>query len=218
MVNQTETQLSIEQTVEMFKYVAEQVINSKPYLTEIDSAIGDGDHGIGMAIGFEAAVNKLNSGSFKTVNAVFSEIGMAMISSMGGASGVIFGTMFIGKVAKLPQETNLSLPFLSTIFTDALAAIKKRGKAELGDKTMIDAFEPAVVSLQQSVSNNKTLLEGLKEAEKKAAEGVENTKNYTAKFGRAKSLGERAVGYQDAGATSVSIIIQSMRQWIERNI
>lgn len=204
--------LNPTQVKEMFLYVGEKVRDSKPLLTKIDSAIGDGDHGIGMTVGFTKAEENLNKKEFTTINDVFKTIGMSMVSSMGGASGVIFGTMFTGGVKDLTSQESLDLSTLAVIFEKALVAIKTRGKASLGDKTMIDALEPAVDGLKQDADN---LLAGLKNAEEQAAKGVENTKEYVAKFGRAKSLGERAVGHQDAGATTVWIIFKSMREWIE---
>jgi dihydroxyacetone kinase len=131
-----------------------------------------------------------------------------MISSMGGASGVIFGTMFVGGIKGPDPKKALDLPLLAEIFEKALVAIKQRGKAELGDKTMIDAFQPAVEALKESATANDSLVEGLRKAESAALNGVEASKDYVAKFGRAKSLGERAVGHQDAGATTVSIIFK----------
>ena len=210
-----EVRLTPTQVKEMFLYVGEQVKESKPLLTKIDSAIGDGDHGIGMSVGFTKAEENLTQKEFTTINDVFKTIGMSMISSMGGASGVIFGTLFVGGVKSLEPQGELNLPLLAKIFEGSVTSIKERGKAKLGDKTMIDALEPAVLGLKQSVVENQSLLEGLKIAEERAGQGVEKTKEYIAKFGRAKSLGERAVGHQDAGATTVYIIFKSMREWIE---
>jgi dihydroxyacetone kinase phosphoprotein-dependent L subunit len=210
-----EVRLTPTQVKEMFLYVGEQVKESKPLLTKIDSAIGDGDHGIGMSVGFTKAEENLTQKEFTTINDVFKTIGMSMISSMGGASGVIFGTLFVGGVKGLEPQGELNLPLLAKIFEGSVTSIKERGKAKLGDKTMIDALEPAVLGLKQSVVENQSLLEGLKIAEERAEQGVEKTKEYIAKFGRAKSLGERAVGHQDAGATTVYIIFKSMREWIE---
>jgi dihydroxyacetone kinase phosphoprotein-dependent L subunit len=207
--------LNSTQVKEMFLYVGEKVIEYKPFLTKIDSAIGDGDHGIGMSIGFTQAEENLNKKEFTTINDVFKTIGMSMITSMGGASGVIFGTMFTGGVKSLDPQKNLNLPLLAEILEKSLISIKERGKASLGDKTMIDALEPAVKGLKQSAEKNQSLLEGLKSAEVNAAKGVESTKEFVAKFGRAKSLGERAIGHQDAGATTVWIIFKSMREWVE---
>lgn len=210
--------LDANQVKEMFLYAGKKVVENKPFLTKIDSAIGDGDHGIGMSVGFTAAEENLTQKEFSSVNDVFKTIGMSMISSMGGASGVIFGTMFTGGIKGLESKETLNITLLAEILEKALNAIKQRGKAELGDKTMIDALEPAVNALKQSGSLNHSLLEGLQNAENAAAQGVEDTKEYVAKFGRAKSLGERAVGHQDAGATTVWIIFKSMREWVEEGI
>ncbi|WP_449354215.1 dihydroxyacetone kinase subunit DhaL [Virgibacillus natechei] len=207
--------LSVAQVKEMFLYVGKKVIENKPLLTEVDSAIGDGDHGIGMSVGFSKAEEDLSQKECKSINDVFKTIGMSMINSMGGASGVIFGTLFTGGVKKLDAKETLDLQLMAGIFEKSLETIKTRGKASLGDKTMIDALEPAVEGLKESADQSVSLLEGLKNAEENAAEGVESSKEYVAKFGRAKSLGERAIGHQDAGATTIWIIFKSMREWLE---
>lgn len=208
--------LDAAQTKAMILYAGEKIRENKPLLTKVDSAIGDGDHGIGMSVGFEKVEENLKNQEFTTVNDIFKTTGMSMVQSMGGASGVIFGTMFLGGVKDLDSKSELDVPVLSEIFSASLEAIKQRGKASLGDKTMIDALEPAVNGLKESVTDSATLLEALKKAEENAADGVENSKNYIAKFGRAKSLGERALGNQDAGATSVWIIFKSMKEWVEQ--
>jgi dihydroxyacetone kinase phosphoprotein-dependent L subunit len=210
--------LTVNQTVEMIKYAGQKIIESKPFLTEIDSAIGDGDHGIGMEVGFKAAIKELNSQEFSTVNGVFTETGKAMIMTMGGASGVIFGTMFLSGFNKRENVEKLNLETLADAFETSLEAIKKRGKAQPGDKTMVDGLTPAVVRLRESARKNHTLLEGLANAVEGAKEGVEATKGYLGRLGRAKSLGERAIGHQDAGATSVSIIFNSMHDWVQENV
>ncbi|WP_042221961.1 dihydroxyacetone kinase subunit DhaL [Oceanobacillus manasiensis] len=206
--------LNASQVKEMLLYVGEKVKESKPFLTKVDSEIGDGDHGIGMALGFSKAEENLKKQEFHTINDVFKTTGMSMVQSMGGASGVIFGTMFLGGVKKLEVKEKLDVTTLAGIFEKSLVAIKERGKANLGDKTMIDALEPAVNGLKESATTSDSLIEALKSAEVNAANGVENTKDYVAKFGRSKSLGERAIGHQDAGATSVWIIFRSMREWV----
>lgn len=210
-------QLTVNEVKEMFLHVADKVIGSKDLLTEVDSAIGDGDHGTGMSVGFKQAIENLNSKELNTINDVFKTIGMSLISSMGGASGVIFGTVFLGGVKNLENTKTLDTNILAKIMTGSLEGVKERGKASLGDKTMIDALEPASDALNESSSEKLSFLEALKKAEKAAEEGVEKSKEYVAKFGRAKTLGERAIGHQDAGATSVWIIFKSMREWVETN-
>jgi len=210
--------LNTEETKTMFGYVAKQVIDNKPLLTEIDSAIGDGDHGIGMAVGFSAAMEKLQGSDTHSINDIFKIIGSSMIKSMGGASGVIFGTMFMSGVKGLPAMEELNTEAMAAVFAGSLAAVKERGNASVGDKTMIDALEPAVVALRQCAEEQcKDLLVVLKRAEESALAGVDSTKRQLAKFGRARSLGERALGHQDPGATSVWLIIKAMREWVEQH-
>ncbi len=207
--------LSIEQVKEMLIYVADRIIENKPYLTEIDSAIGDGDHGIGMAGGMQKAKAKLEAQeSFDSVYDIFAMAGKAMLMSMGGASGVIFGSLYLAGAKGMEPGTELTAEDLAAMERKSLEAVKERGKASVGDKTMVDALEPAVEAMEAAC--HKGLLEMLKEAEKAAYQGVENTKGQLAKYGRAKSLLERAIGHQDAGATSVAIIFRSMREFVEK--
>ncbi|WP_419823545.1 dihydroxyacetone kinase subunit DhaL [Anoxybacterium hadale] len=213
------TSLTIDQTTDMILSACDAITASKDYLTEVDSRIGDGDHGIGMSGGMEKAKAALEAGRpFEDINTIFKTTGMTMLNSMGGASGVIFGSMFLSGVKGLPPIIELNGYALTVIFRNALDAIKARGGAQVGDKTMVDALEPAVVAMEAIVAMGETdfsnLILLLSSAEKAAIEGMENTKNYTAKFGRAKSLMERAIGYQDAGATSVAIIFSAMQRYV----
>ncbi len=205
--------LTVDQVTDMLLRVCREIIDSKPYLTEVDSRIGDGDHGIGMAGGMEKAREALKSGRpFADINTVFRTAGMAMLNSMGGASGVIFGTMFLGGVKKMAPLTELDGESFTRIMRGSLDAVKERGKAQPGDKTMVDALEPAVVAMERAGKEDLPAL--LAAAADAAARGVEDSKKYTAKFGRAKSLLERAVGFQDAGATSVMLIFRAMKNYI----
>ncbi|WP_158735821.1 dihydroxyacetone kinase subunit DhaL [Alteribacillus sp. YIM 98480] len=209
--------LNIPQTVQMMKFVCQEVMDSKPLLTEIDSAIGDGDHGIGMEVGCKAALQELQRNEFSTINDIFTTTGKSMIKTMGGASGVIFGTMFLSGFHKQDEVTTLNVETLAKSFDTSLHAIKKRGKVQPGDKTMVDALVLAVEKLHQSAHQGAALKEGLENAVEGAHQGVEETKQLLGRVGRAKSLGERAIGHQDAGATSVWIIFKSMHQWLEEN-
>lgn len=208
------TELNAADARNMLLYIADKIIAKKPYLTEIDSAIGDGDHGIGMAGGMQKAKKKLlKMGAEENVYAVFEAAGKAMLLSMGGASGVIFGSLYLAGAKGMEPKSGLNAKDLAGMERKSLAAIQERGKAEVGDKTMVDALVPAVEAME--ANHDKGLLEMLKAAEAAAAQGVEDTKKYQAKFGRAKSLMERAIGYQDAGATSVWLILQGMREFVE---
>ncbi|KMZ54087.1 dihydroxyacetone kinase subunit DhaL [Dorea sp. D27] len=210
----TLTELAAEDAREMLIYIADKVIAKKPYLTEIDSAIGDGDHGIGMAGGMKKAKARLlEMEGEENAYAIFEAAGKAMLMSMGGASGVIFGSLYLAGAKGAEAKASITAEELARMERKSLKAIQERGKAEVGDKTMVDALAPAVDAME--ANSAKGLLEMLRAAEEAARQGVEDTKNYTAKFGRAKSLMERAIGYQDAGATSVWLIFQGMREFVE---
>ena len=206
--------LTVENTNNMFKFIANAVIQEKPLLTEIDSAIGDGDHGIGMEIGFKNSLSLLEEKTYMYVNDIFKDIGMSMINNMGGASGVLFGTFFLASVKGEENLDSLNLEKLAHLFEKGLDGVKQRGRATVGDKTMIDALEPAINGLKKKASETDDLCEAMKYAANCAEQGLENTKQLVAKFGRAKTLGERAIGHQDAGATTITIMFQSMHKWL----
>ncbi len=211
------TELNGEDTRNMLLYVADKIIANKPYLTEVDSAIGDGDHGIGMAGGMQKAKKKLlKMEGTENAYGLFETAGQAMLMSMGGASGVIFGSLYLAGAKGMEPKTVLTAQDFSQMERKSLTAIQERGSAHPGDKTMVDALAPAVEAMEKNC--NKSFLEMLKAAEEAAREGMEDTKKYVAKFGRAKSLLERAIGHQDAGATSVYLIFQGMREFVEGSI
>lgn len=210
-------ELNAEDARNMLIYIADKVIGQKPYLTEIDSAIGDGDHGIGMAGGMQKAKNKLaKMTDCKNVYEIFEAAGQAMLMSMGGASGVIFGSLYLAGAKGKESRFSITAAELAAMEEQSLTAIQERGHAQPGDKTMVDALAPAVEAMKETSSLG--LLPMLLAAESAAKQGMENTKNYTAKFGRAKSLLERAIGHQDAGATSVYLIFQGMREFVEGSL
>lgn len=207
-------ELNAEDTRNMLLYVADKIIAEKPYLTEVDSAIGDGDHGIGMAGGMQKAKKKLLQMTSETnCYQLFETAGDAMLNSMGGASGVIFGSLYLEGALGQEQKEILRNADFAEMERKSLTKIQEIGGAKPGDKTMVDALSPAVQALE--ANTNKSLLEQLKAAEAAARAGMEDTKKYTARFGRAKSLMERAIGHQDAGATSVYLIFRSMREFVE---
>lgn len=210
-------ELSSSDARNMLMYVAKKIIKNKPYLTEIDSAIGDGDHGIGMALGMEKVLKTLSEMEDEAnVYRIFEAAGRAMLMSMGGASGVIFGSLYLAGAVDMEAREKIGAEELAGMERKSLRAIRERGKAKPGDKTMVDALEPAVNEMEKTWQGG--LLHMLKEAEAAAKQGVEDTKKYVARFGRAKSLMERAVGFQDAGATSVWLILQGMREFVEDSL
>lgn len=208
--------LTVEQTKMMLLAVTNDIQKKSEELGEIDRRIGDGDHGIGMSIGCREIEKTLHSSEYTDVEQLFKDCGMAMLRSMGGASGILFGTVFIGISKALVEQTNLDLPHFARGVQKAVKDVKKRGGAAKGDKTMIDALEPAAEALLKAADEEKSFYLGLEKAVEAAEQGVKNTKNLVAKFGRAKFLKERAVGYQDAGATSIYYIFNAMKSYCKK--
>ncbi|HML20265.1 MAG TPA: dihydroxyacetone kinase subunit DhaL [Aggregatilinea sp.] len=196
----------------MLLYLCQQMIGYTDTLTQADQAIGDGDHGIGMARGFEAVRQKLEAGSFTALDELFKTTGMTLITSIGGASGIIFGTWFRGGAKNLGGVAVLDAQGFSTWLVDGLAAVKERGKTKAGDKTMVDALEPAALKSAQVAS--APLTEALAAAAEAARVGMEATKEMVASVGRAKSLGERSLGHPDPGAVSTYLILKTMYDFV----
>lgn len=189
---------------------AENVAAAKDLLTKADQAIGDGDHGIGMARGCEAVHNKLKSTPLATPGAVFVASGQAMMMSVGGSSGAIFGTLFTAGGKILGDSPKLDAAHFADMITEGLAAVQKRGNAKMGDKTLVDALAPAAAAAKAHAQS--PLQQCLDAAAKAAVAGAESTRNMVATLGRAKTLGERSVGHVDPGALSLSIWLTGMAE------
>ncbi len=205
--------LNAKQAREMLLLVADAIIEAKPMLTEVDSAIGDGDHGIGMEGGLKKAKTKLEGmQDCEDVYALFTAAGKAMLMSMGGASGVIFGSLFMGGAKGCEAKAEINTAEFASMFERSLAVIQERGKAEVGDKTMVDALAPAVSALKENEGGDFVNL--LQKAAEAAEKGMESTKDFEAKFGRAKTQSS-TIGFQDAGATSVWVIFKTMSAYVQ---
>ena len=204
--------LTLDETRAMFMHVAQEMVSKQDLLTQADKAIGDGDHGIGMTRGFEAVLQKLNQKNFDSVGAMLQDIGTTLLMSIGGAAGAIFGTWFRGAAASLMDKMIFDSGALANMLTDGLSAVKNRGKARLGDKTMVDALAPA--ACHATAMKGHSLEEALAAATKAAQEGLKTTKNMVATIGKAKSLGQRAIGYPDPGALSTYLILSLMTEYL----
>jgi dihydroxyacetone kinase-like protein len=205
--------LTVQEVKEMFLYVSEQIEKNKELLNQADRAIGDGDHGVGMARGFEAVRKKLKEGSFQNLEELLTAIGMVLLTSIGGASGVVFGTLFIGGAKKFGKEDSLDSRGLAAFLLGGAEAVKERGRAEIGDKTMIDALEPAAMAAEEH--NTSQLAEVVRLAMEAAMNGMEETKKIVARIGKAKTLGERSLGHPDPGALSIYFMLKAMSEFIE---
>lgn len=201
-------------TYEAMTAIGQAIINNKQFLTELDAAIGDGDHGINMARGFEAVGAKLQSlGADKDIGTILKTVGMTLISSVGGASGPLYGTAFLRAASQVLGKYELDQENAGMMLAAAILGIKERGKAMRGEKTMLDALEPAYESFMAAAKAEKSLLECLELACEAARQGVEFTKTIIATKGRASYLGERSIGHQDPGATSSYIILQTLLEY-----
>jgi phosphoenolpyruvate---glycerone phosphotransferase subunit DhaL len=206
--------LSAAQAAAMMKEVSRGLIARTDDLTQADKAIGDGDHGIGMARGFEAVLARLGEGPAATVEEVFTATGASLMGSIGGAAGAVFGTLF-GEGGKALKGRGLfGAEELSLLLGRGLEAVKRRGKAQAGDKTMIDALEPA--AQEAARLTGAPLGEALAAASAAAARGLETTKAMVAKTGKARTLGERSLGHVDPGALSMSIILDLMHAHVQQ--
>jgi dihydroxyacetone kinase-like protein len=204
--------MTVEEARQMFIYVANKMIESKDVLTQADKAIGDGDHGIGMARGFEAVGQKLDTGSFTSMGEQFKSIGTTLMMSIGGAAGAVFGTLFRGAGKNTDDQSELNSQTLALALQDGLQAVKDRGKAKPGDKTMVDALEPAAVKSAELVA--APLDEALNEICEAARQGMEKTKEMVATLGKAKPLGTRSLGHVDPGSLSIYLIFKYMQQYV----
>jgi dihydroxyacetone kinase-like protein len=186
---------------------AELVAENKDSLTDLDAAIGDGDHGANMHRGLQAAVAALDDTKPATASTLLNKVGMTVVSTVGGASGPLFGTMFLRMGAALGDTAEVSLTQLATALRAGLGGVVARGKAEPGDKTMYDALAPAVDALESAASTGVDKADALKLALAAAENGRDATTPMLARKGRASYLGERSVGHQDPGATTVALLM-----------
>jgi dihydroxyacetone kinase-like protein len=182
---------------------------NRQYLTKLDSAIGDADHGINMDRGFKKVMEKLPDSADKDIGAILKAVGMTLVSTVGGAAGPLYGTFFMRAGMAVDNKDELSSQDVAEMFESALQGVLQRGKARLEDKTMVDALTPAVEALKESVAAGEDLSAGLAKATDAAEEGMKATIPLVAKKGRASYLGERSAGHQDPGATSTYLLIKA---------
>lgn len=206
------TTLSKDDVKAMLLLVCDRVIAAEPQLSEADRNLGDGDHGLGMQRGMTAAKDKLNAGDVESVEKAFSSVGMAMMSSMGGASGAIFGTFFRNGGKALAGKEAVDAAAFAAFFRAGVEGVKQRGGAAVGDKTVVDAMEPAAAKAEEVTDQD--LASAISAIADAAEAGKEASKALVAKFGRAKTLGEACIGFPDAGALSVTVIVSAMRDYV----
>ena len=185
---------------------ARLVEDGKDYLTQLDSAIGDADHGINMDRGMRAVVAELDAAVFTQVSDLFKKVGMPLVSKVGGAAGPLYGTYFLRFGMKAGDVAELTAAELGEALLAGLEGVVARGKPEPNDKTMFDAMAPAISAYNAALANGEDLRAALGRAQAAAEQGRDNTIPMLAKKGRASYLGERSIGHQDPGATSTAML------------
>ncbi|MCI6837737.1 MAG: dihydroxyacetone kinase subunit L [Clostridiales bacterium] len=188
--------------------MADVIGANKEFLTDLDAAIGDSDHGINMNRGFQAVLTKLPPVEDKDIGTILKTVGMGLLSTVGGASGPLYGTAFIKASMKGAGKTEIGMEDFLAMLKDAIDGIMYRGKSHQGEKTMLDAMIPAYEAIDAAVKADQPPKAALAAGVAAAEKGVEYTKTIIATKGRASYLGERSMGHQDPGATSFTLLLK----------
>jgi dihydroxyacetone kinase-like protein len=188
---------------------AEAIAENKEYLTALDAAIGDADHGINMNRGMQSVMAKLQAGNPEDIGALLKTVGMALVSSVGGAGGPLYGTFFLQLGSKAIGKDELTDDDWVAMLAAAVEGVQGRGKAEPNDKTMVDALMPARDALAAAVAAGEPFADALHASAAAAEEGMKATIPLVARKGRASYLGERSAGHQDPGATSSWLLLKT---------
>ncbi|MDU1053061.1 dihydroxyacetone kinase subunit DhaL [Clostridium baratii] len=207
-----------KKVIEVLIKVSQKIDENKEYLTELDAAIGDGDHGLNMSKGFKAVSDKLLSEEDDNIGNILKKTGMTLVSNVGGAAGPLYGTAFMKASMALKDKKEININDFLSALKLALEGIKSRGKSTEGEKTIIDALSPAIKSMEDSIKNGDSYIEVLEKGKDAALEGVEFTKTIKATKGRASYLGERSIGHQDPGATSCFYILETIYEQAKNDL
>jgi dihydroxyacetone kinase-like protein len=196
---------------------AAAIAEQKGYLTQLDSDIGDGDHGTNMDRGFQAVRAKMPDIADKDIGTILKTVGMTLVSTVGGASGPLYGTFFLQAGSATSGKLELSLADWTAALQAGVDGVIMRGKASLGDKTMVDALVPALQALKEAAAKHSGFADSLRASSEACEQGMLATIPLVARKGRASYLGERSAGHQDPGATSSNLLLKAAAQaWGKR--
>lgn len=197
--------------------VSNAIIAQKEFLTQLDRVIGDGDHGINMARGFEAVLEKIDAmDDTSQPGPVFQAVGKALMSTVGGAAGPLYATAFLRAADACDENTTFNVASVEKILAAAIAGIQERGKAVRGDKTMLDVLIPVHEVFVEGLEKERTLFECMGIASRTAKESTDYTKTIAAKKGRASYVGERSIGHADPGAASSAVMVRALYTFLRR--
>jgi len=208
--------ISPGETIRIIEGIAHEIERSMDYLTRLDQAIGDGDHGINLTKGFRAVSERLDELKGKDIGGILRVVGMMLVSHVGGAVGPLYGIAFMKAGGAIDGKTEVDVSDLAKMFEAAEQGIMDMGKASLGEKTMLDAIHPAVIAIRKATEQNKPLIEAFEIGVRAAEEGMKSTIDMVSKRGRSSYLGERSRGHQDVGATSTYIMLKSALDTLRR--
>lgn len=201
-----------KKVIELIDKIGDKIIEQKEFLTELDAPIGDSDHGINMARGFTEVKKKLPELADKDIGTILKTVGMTLISTVGGASGPLYGTAFMKMSMKLTAAKEIGFAEFMEAFSAAVEGVKQRGHSTTGEKTMLDAMVPAMESMKESYAGDPDVKAAFAKGVEAALKGVEYTKEIVATKGRASYVGERGIGHQDPGATSFTFMLQTISE------
>ena len=202
------TTLDFEGFVRMLKGGIDIIKENHEYLSQLDTVIGDGDHGVSMLRAMKKLEEIMAETDTSDLKAMLDAMSWALLGIDGGATGPLYGMFFLGMAQAVGNKQELDNKDVAAMFASALASIQQQTKAQVGDKTMLDALIPAVQAMQAAAEEGKSIEDLLARAAEVAKKGAESTKGFAARFGRAKNQGDRTIGHQDPGATSTALLFK----------
>jgi dihydroxyacetone kinase-like protein len=202
--------ITTEDALQWFQHLARMLQENRDYLTQLDSAIGDADHGVNMERGFQAVIDKLPAPAETDIGSLLKLVGATLVSNVGGASGPLYGTAFLRAGSALVGKHELSTSEYVLLLETAVEGIQARGRAQPGEKTMLDALVPALAAAKAADAAHLSLVEVARLASEAAEQGMKATIALVATKGRASYLGQRSAGHQDPGATSSWLLLKSL--------
>jgi dihydroxyacetone kinase-like protein len=207
--------IGIENIGRMIRSAADKIRANRDDLSKMDSAIGDGDHGMTIARAMGIAEKVIEESEKKELKGLLKDVGWGVMGVDGGATGPLLGSFLMGLGTGIGEQETIDCPVLAAMFEAGLAGVRRQSKAQVGDKTLMDALLPAVDAMRQAADEGKSIAEALQAAAQAAETGAIATKDFRAKFGRAKNLGDRTIGCQDPGATSMALILKGFVEGLQ---
>ena len=207
--------IGIKDFERMIRSAADKIRANRDELSKMDSAIGDGDHGMTIARAVTIAEKVIDESEKKELKGLLKDVGWGVMGVDGGATGPLLGSFLMGLSNGVDEQNVIDSPTLAAMFEAGLAGVCRQSKAQIGDKTLMDALLPAVDAIRQAVDAGKSIKEALQKEAEAAENGAVSTKEFKARFGRAKNLGDRTIGFQDPGATSMALIFQGFFEGLQ---